>query len=44
MENEKISIRHLSTKIMNKEKISASDKSALGELTKYLKKKIKIGY
>ncbi|BDU42245.1 hypothetical protein [Vibrio nigripulchritudo] len=41
MENEKISIRHLSTKIMNKEKISVSDKSALGELTKYLKKENK---
>ncbi|NGZ64820.1 hypothetical protein G6Z96_17140 [Vibrio aestuarianus subsp. cardii] len=41
MENEKISIRHLSTKIMNRKKISVSDKSALGELTKYLKKENK---
>ncbi|EGR0791509.1 hypothetical protein EW129_24255, partial [Vibrio vulnificus] len=41
MENKKISIGNLSAKIISRKNISIGDKSALGELIKYLKKENK---
>lgn len=41
MKNKKTSIGYLSTKIISRKNISISDKSALGELIKYLKKENK---